>query len=88
MRVHYMRHLHRYNCKPNTLRASLSACQLFLSFAEHLGKTYLEQSTRSDLEAFVEHEQDRGLAMVSVRTKQKKTVLAEWCMSALMPFVL
>jgi site-specific recombinase XerD len=42
---------------------------LFLSFTEDLGKRHIEEITREDLEAFVEHEQDRGLRMVSVKTR-------------------
>jgi site-specific recombinase XerD len=42
---------------------------LFLSFIEDLGKTHIEEITSQDLEAFVEHEQDRGLSMVSVKTR-------------------
>ena len=42
---------------------------MFLSFIEDLGKTHIEEITREDLEAFVEHEQDRGLTMVSVKTR-------------------
>lgn len=65
----YLRHLYRQNCKPNTLRGSLTAAQLFLSFIKSLGKTEIEQITKHDIEAFVEHEQDRGLKIVSVRTR-------------------
>ena len=65
----YLRHLYRHNCKPNTLRGSLTAAQLFLSFIKSFGKTKIEQINKHDIEAFVEHEQDRGLKIVSVRTR-------------------
>lgn len=65
----YLRYLHRRNCKIITLRMSLTAIGLFLGFIEGLGKTQLEQITKQDLEAFVEHEQDRGLKIASVRTR-------------------
>ena len=65
----YLRHLHRCNCKFTTLSSKLTALQLFLSFTEDLGKRHIEQITREDLEAFVEHEQDRGLSTVSVKTR-------------------
>jgi site-specific recombinase XerD len=65
----YLRHLHRRNCKFTTLSSRLIALQLFLSFIEGLGKGDVSQITRQDLEAFVEHEQDRGLSMVSVKTR-------------------
>ena len=65
----YLRHLHRRNCKFTTLSNKLTALQLFLSFTEDLGKRHIEEITREDLEAFVEDEQDRGLRMVSVKTR-------------------
>jgi len=65
----YLRHLHRRNCKFTTLSSRLTALQLFLSFIEDLSKTHIEEIIRQDLEAFVEHEQDRGLTMVSVKTR-------------------
>jgi site-specific recombinase XerD len=65
----YLRHLYRRNCKFTTLSSKLIALQLFLSFIEGLGKGDVSQITRQDLEAFVEHEQDRGLSMVSVKTR-------------------
>ncbi len=65
----YLRHLHRCNCKFTTLSSRLTALQLFLSFIEDVGKTHIEEIISQDLEAFVEHEQDRGLTMVSVKTR-------------------
>ena len=65
----YMRHQYRRNCKPNTLLSSFTALGLFLSFYKNIGKNYLEQMTRENIEAFVEHEQDRGLQPASVRTR-------------------
>ena len=65
----YLRHLHRRNCKFTTLSNKLTALQLFLSFTGDLGKRHIEEITREDLEAFVEHEQDRGLRTVSVKTR-------------------
>jgi len=65
----YLRHLYRHNCKFNTLRGKLEAAQLFLSFIKSLGKNRIEQITKHDIEAFVEHEQDRGLKIISVRTR-------------------
>ena len=65
----YLRHLHRRNCKFTTLSSKLTALQLFLSFTGDLGKRHIEEITREDLEAFVEDEQDRGLRMVSVKTR-------------------
>ena len=66
------RHLqekYRSNCKPNTLRGTVASGKLFLGFLKGVGMDGLEQLTRQDLEAFVEHEQDRGMAPRTVRTR-------------------
>jgi integrase/recombinase XerD len=65
----YLRDQHRRNCRPSTLRTSLSSINTFLAFNKRAGKTHLEEITRSDLLAFIEHEQDRGLKATSVRTR-------------------
>ena len=65
----YLRHQYRCNCKFSTLRGSLTATRLFLSFVEDCGKSQIEQISKQDIEAFVEHEQDRGLRIVSVKTR-------------------
>ncbi len=65
----YMRHKWRLNHKPNSLRNSLKAIDLFLSFYTSLGKSRLEEIIREDLEAFVESEQDRGTKITSARTR-------------------
>jgi len=65
----YMRHKWRLNHKPNSLRNSLKAIELFLTFYSSLGKCRLEEIVREDLEAFVESEQDRGTKITSARTR-------------------
>jgi integrase/recombinase XerD len=65
----YMRHKWRLNHKPNSLRNSLKAIELFLTFYNSLGKSRLEEIVREDLEAFVESEQDRGTKITSARTR-------------------
>jgi integrase/recombinase XerD len=65
----YMRHKWRLNHKPNSLRNSLKAIELFLTFYTSLGKSRLEEIAREDLEAFVENEQDRGTKITSARTR-------------------
>jgi len=65
----YMRHKWRLNHKPNSLRNSLKAIELFLTFYARLGKSRLEEIVREDLEAFVESEQDRGTKITSARTR-------------------
>jgi integrase/recombinase XerD len=65
----FMLHLYRRSCRPNTLRAYSGALQFFLTFLRHTGKVHLEALTRKDLEAFLEHEQDRSLKATSVRSR-------------------
>jgi integrase/recombinase XerD len=65
----YMRYQYRRGFKFSTLKGTLEACELFLSFLGDDGKGSLEQITRQDIEAFVEHELDRGLKILSVQTR-------------------
>jgi site-specific recombinase XerD len=65
----YMRHKWRMNHKPHTLMGSFQAIRGFLGFYSSLGKNQLQEIVSDDLEAFVEHEQDRGLKVTSVRTR-------------------
>jgi integrase/recombinase XerD len=67
----YMRYKWRMNHRPNTIRASFLSVRSFLAFYSALGKRHLHEITSDDLEAFVEHEQDRGLKVTTVRTKFK-----------------
>jgi len=50
---------------------SLKSIELFLALYASRGKSLLEDTTRDDLEAFVESEQDRGLKITSVRARLK-----------------
>jgi len=65
----YLRHKYRQNCKANTLKNDFSTITLFLSYLKRCGKSQLHQIGRQDLEAYVEHEQDRGLKIVSVSNR-------------------
>jgi integrase/recombinase XerD len=65
----YLRHKYRQNCKVNTLKNDFTTITLFLSYLKKCGKRELEQISRADLEAFVEHEQDRGLKIASVSNR-------------------
>ena len=65
----YMLHKRRINHKPRTIRSCFTAIVLFLSFCKKLGRTCIEEIERSDIEAFIEHEQDRGMAIISVRVR-------------------
>src|SRR5512135_2654217 len=65
----YMLHKWRMNHKPSTLKASFSAVSSFLIFYGGQGKSHIEEIANNDLEAFIEHEQDRGLKVTTVRTR-------------------
>ncbi len=65
----YMRHKWRLNHKRNTLNGSFNSASLFLDFYGKSGKSEIEKVDRTDLEAFIEHEQDRGLRITTVRTR-------------------
>jgi len=65
----YLRHKWRANNKPKTIESSFTSIKLFLQFYGRLGKSDITQIVRSDLEAFIEHEQDRGLYISTVRTR-------------------
>ena len=71
-----LRHVERYlhdlycrNCRPNTIRSNAAAIILFLTFLKATGREHLEATTRDDVSAFVEHEQDRGLTANTVSTR-------------------
>ncbi|MCK4988341.1 MAG: tyrosine-type recombinase/integrase [Desulfobacterales bacterium] len=65
----YLRHKYRQNCKANTLKNDFTTITLFLSYLKSCGKSQLDQVGRKDLEAYVEHEQDRGLKIISVSNR-------------------
>jgi integrase/recombinase XerD len=66
---HYLRHKWRLNHKPRTLHSSFTSVRLFLDFYAKSGKRDLQAMERTDLEAFIESEQDRGLRISTVRTR-------------------
>ena len=65
----YIRHKSRMNHKPSTLKGSFNAVVSFLIFYADMGKSHLQDVVSGDIEAFVEHEQDRGLKVTTVRTR-------------------
>ena len=65
----YLRHKSRLNHKRSTLDSSFTSTMLFLDFYRRSGKGDLKDLERSDLEAFIEHEQDRGLKISTVKTR-------------------
>jgi len=65
----YLRDQNRRHCRPNTLRSTFSSLDIFLSFAR---ASHLEEITREDLFAFIEHEQDRGMKPSTVNTRVRR----------------
>jgi site-specific recombinase XerD len=65
----YMRHKWRLKHKPRTLASSFTSVRLFLDFYGKSGKSDIEKMERVDLEGFIEHEQDRGMHISTVRTR-------------------
>ena len=66
----YLSHLYRKNCRSGTIESNQISIRLFLKFiGNQQGIMHLDQLARRNIEAFVEHEQDRGLKArtVSVR---------------------
>jgi site-specific recombinase XerD len=65
----YFRHMYRRNFRPKTYFSALTAIYIFLTVIRDSGKTRLEEITKNDIEAFIEHEQDRGMMLSTVRTR-------------------
>jgi integrase/recombinase XerD len=65
----YLRHLTLGNRRPRTLYSRFGAIILFLGLVREIGKTGLEAITRREVEAFIEHEQDRGINITTIRTR-------------------
>jgi len=65
----YLRYKVRANHKRSTIEGSFTSIVLFLTFYGALGKTDLKDLQRADLEAFIEHEQDRGMHITTVKTR-------------------
>jgi integrase/recombinase XerD len=65
----YFRSMYRRNFRPKTYASALTAIYVFLTGVRDSGKTSLEEIAKGDIEAFIEHEQDRGLMLSTVRTR-------------------
>jgi len=76
----YLFHQYRRNRRPSTLELNYTSISFFLKFLKIQGLTHLEGVNRKHIEAFVEHEQDRGLKPVSVRGRlaSVKAFLRHW----------
>ena len=67
----YLRRQLRHNCRPNTIRSSGTTILLFLEFFKQSGGQHLAAIGPKHISAFVEHEQDRGIAPVSIDGRLK-----------------
>jgi integrase/recombinase XerD len=65
----YVRCQYRAYCSPNTIRNSQIGLENFLVYVEGTGKKDLEEIQRQDIEGFVEHEQDRGMKLSTVKNR-------------------
>ncbi len=65
----YLRDQYRRNFRLNSIKNMLNAIVSFLVLVQQDGKNFLEEITRADLGAFIEHMQDRGLKASTVRTR-------------------
>jgi len=70
----YLRHKSRLNHKRSTLGNSFTSVMLFLVFYGTSGESDLKDLERADLEAFIEHEQDRGISISSVKTRMASII--------------
>jgi integrase/recombinase XerD len=65
----YLRHVTRRNRRPKTLESLFTSIIFFLGLLKDIGKARLEEVTRGDVEVFIEHEQDRGIKITTIRTR-------------------
>jgi integrase/recombinase XerD len=65
----YLRYKVRSYHKIRTIGSSFTSIVLFLDFYGRSGKREIKEVERSDLEAFIEHEQDRGMHISTVKTR-------------------
>jgi integrase/recombinase XerD len=65
----YLRHMARSNRRPRTMFSRWGTILIFLGLLKANGKNSLEEVTRRDVEAFIEHEQDRGIKITTIRMR-------------------
>lgn len=65
----YLQHLYRHLCTARTVYHAYTTIRDFLHYLQRTTQHCLRTITRADLEAYLEHEQDRGLKLSSVRLK-------------------
>jgi len=65
----YLCHQYRRMCKATTVENAYTTIHSFLTYLYSTTHRSLREIRRSDIEAFIEHEQDRGLKLSTVRLK-------------------
>jgi site-specific recombinase XerD len=65
----YILHKFRNNCKHNTIRGAFTNAVKFLKFIQRYCHSELETLRRSDIENFVQFEQDRGMSAATLCTR-------------------
>ena len=70
----YLRHKSRANHKPKTIESSFTSIMFFLQFYAASGKSTIGQLERSDLEAFIEYEQSRGMYVTTIKTRMASII--------------
>lgn len=65
----YLRHQYRCNFQANTIRGSYTGLSYFFKFLKAIGRGGIDEIERADLEEFVEHEQDRGIKISTVKLR-------------------
>jgi len=65
----YLRYMARSNRRPRTMYSRWGTMLIFLGLLKANGKNSLEEVTRKDVEAFIEHEQDRGIKITTIRMR-------------------
>jgi site-specific recombinase XerD len=65
----YILHKFRNNCKRNTIRGTFTNAVKFLKFIQSYCHSELETLRRSDIEDFVQFEQDRGMSAATLCTR-------------------
>ena len=73
----YLRHQYRRNFQASTIKGSYTALSSFFRFLEQRAMGKIQDITKTDLEAFVEHLQDKGIniSTVKLRLAQLKAFL-------------
>ena len=67
----YFTHMIRTCRSGNTIRSYQATLLAFIGFLKAKGKHHIETTTRDDISAYVEYQQDRGLCANSVNTQSR-----------------